>query len=45
VRRGGIVLALTFLIIVTLPLVLIPGLGALGLALLRGDRVTVPPAA
>jgi hypothetical protein len=45
VRRGGIVLAFTFLIIVTLPLVLIPGLGALGLALLRGDRVTVPPAA
>lgn len=36
VRRGGIVLALTFLVFVTIPLTLIPGLGALVLARSRG---------
>ena len=43
VRRGGVVLALTFLLVITLPLVLIPGLGALILALARGKRPNATP--
>lgn len=43
VRRGGVVLALTFLTIVMIPLTLVPGLGALVLA--RGRPADQPPAA
>lgn len=44
VRRGGVVLALTLLLIVTLPLILIPGLGALLLATPRSSRQLHPHA-
>ncbi|MFM1747821.1 MAG: hypothetical protein RLZZ188_1487 [Verrucomicrobiota bacterium] len=43
VLRGGIVLALTFLTLVTIPLVLVPGLGALLLAG-RGRTAHAPTA-
>jgi hypothetical protein len=45
VRRGGVVLALTFLLVVTLPLVLIPGLGSLLLALRGDNRPAATPTA
>lgn len=45
VRRGGVILALTFLIIVPLPLALIPGLGSLVITLLRRAAADVSPAA
>jgi hypothetical protein len=45
VRRGSVVLALTFLIVIPLPLALIPGLGALILAFLRpADSAATPSA-
>lgn len=45
VRRGGVILALTFLIVIPLPLALIPGLGALVITLLRRRAEEVAPSA